>query len=182
MYRDNKKIEVISTVYDTGWETVHSLRYHQGEKLIIGYDLMNVFDDGKKSCSQIFYDIAKLPYEKKYTSFYFQRNLEEEEKAFNKLNEKNEKYIFVHDDESRGYKIDIQSNFKIIKNDPSINLFNLIKIFENAEEIHCMSSSVLCLLDCLTHTINFKKLFLHKNIRNNIIDHSSLNKKWEILT
>jgi hypothetical protein len=60
------------------------------------------------------------------------------------LNPNEEKYIFVHDDASRGFSIDmdrIKTDHKIIMNDKRFNVFDYITLLENAEEVHFMQSS-----------------------------------------
>ncbi len=133
------------------------------------------------SCSEAFYDLAKLPYSIKYKNFHLERNLLEEERIFNKLNSSNEKYIFIHDDSKRGFNLNIETKYKIIKNDVTENIFYMVKILEKAEEIHCMSSSFLCLIDCLSEKADFKNLFLHYGIRNVAVSSNSISKKWKII-
>ena len=70
-----------------------------------------------------------------------QRDMDEEERVYNKLNPSNEEYIFVHDDETRGFKIDIDNDLKIIRNDITENIFHFPMILEKAKEIHVMESS-----------------------------------------
>jgi plasmid rolling circle replication initiator protein Rep len=85
--------------------------------------------------------------------------------------------MFVHDEPSLGYnitKIENPNNLKIIKNDTTESIFNMIGIMENASEIHCMESSIRCLIDHLPN-INCP-LHLHK-----IRDHglvSTTKSKW----
>ena len=54
-------------------------------------------------------------------------------------------HIFIHDDESRGLKIEV-TNDNIFKITPEVlsknsNIFDYLTIIENAKEVHCMDSS-----------------------------------------
>jgi hypothetical protein len=128
-----------------------------------------------------FYHLANVPWEKRNTEFFFQREFEKEEDVYQKLNPNNEKYVFIHDDISRGFSINIKTEHKIIKNNNNINMLHLITLLERAEEIHCMSSSILCLIDCLSSHIQFKNLYLHYNIRKVELGPNSLFANWNII-
>ena len=103
----------------------------------------------------VFYKQLDIPYKFRFDYGKWKRNLEEEERAFQKLNPQKKKYIFVHDDPSRNLIIknkdlDLSDkNILIIKNDPSISIFNLGLILERAEQIHVMESSIRHLIECL---------------------------------
>jgi hypothetical protein len=128
-----------------------------------------------------FYKTAGIPYQIKFNNFYVEREHEEEDRVYKKLNPNNEKYIFVHDLGPHGKRgrycgIDakIHTRFnepiKVIRNDPSENPFHQIKLYEKAEEIHCMSSSIMILIDSMAASpmktnLNEKPKFLHWYIR-----------------
>jgi hypothetical protein len=185
MFRDDKEIYIIpfeekepdySSKETIVFKILNYMNAKEGNKIIIGYD--KVWQYRNTSPDEAFYKIANMDYNIKYSKFFYERNLEEEERIFNKLNPDNQKYIFIHDDEERGFKINVNTNYKIIKNDKQENIFNMLKILINAEEIHCMHSSFFCLVDCLAEKINFKNLYLHQNIRNVEIYENSISKKW----
>jgi hypothetical protein len=102
-----------------------------------------------KTCDQVFYEMADIPYQNKYTHFRMNRNREEEDRVFRKLNPSGEDYVFVHDSPDRGWNISVQTPYKIIRNDPSENLFHYGKIIENAKELHCVESSFRCMSEHL---------------------------------
>jgi len=58
------------------------------------------------------------------------------------------KYIFVHDDEERGFKIDKNRlpNLPIATISKQTPLFDVVEVIRNAEECHVISSSFLCWL------------------------------------
>ena len=82
-----------------------------------------------------------------------------EKKIIDDLNPNREKYIFTHNvDNDR-----IKSNFKIIDNPPNYNIFNLISLIENAEEVHVMESSIKNLIN--SYKMSKPKFFYHEYVR-----------------
>ena len=187
MFKDNKKIKI--NKIDKNHESIevfNFLKQYKGDILIPGHNNyvsnLDYFSKNNFGVAESFYYLANVPWKYRNTKFHIARDLEKEKEVFNILNPDKQKYIFVHDDESRGFKINnITSNYKIIKNQKNIDMFYLITLLEKAEEIHCMSSSILCLVDCLTNICEFNKLFLHYNIRKIKIGPNTLKGKWKII-
>ena len=144
------------------------------------------------------YKAAGLPYRVKFDNFYVERDRDQEERVYKKLNPNNEKYVFVHDDSNwlkRFEAIDAQlssrhGSIKIIKNDASENPFHMLKIMEKAEEIHCMWSCLMHLIDCIAASPMESRLdkipkFLHwyvrkhKSLSNNGQEY--LGSKWNVI-
>ena len=186
MYRDNENIRVNKVngareqieVYDF-------IRSYNGDVLIAGHEHyfknLNYFKSMGYGPGEAFYHIASVPWEYRNKKFFFQRDQKEEKRVLEKLNPSGEKFIFVHDDEKRGFYINLDSDYKIVKNDPTESFFNMIGILESAEEVHCMSSSFMCLIDCLDDKINIKKKFLHKSVRNVELGPNGLFSDWVIV-
>lgn len=187
MYRDSDKIKVhkFSNGSQSHSEIGKFLSKYDGNILIPGhhkyFSRLREWEKRGFGPAEAFYYIAGVPWAYRNEKFFFQRDKKEEERVIEKLNPSREKFIFIHDDESRGFRINVDSDYKIIKNDPSENIFNMLGILELAEEVHCMSSSFLCLIDCLDNKINIKKKFLHKSIRNVELGPNGLLSKWEIV-
>lgn len=180
MYRDNQNILVHKVPENSEYVGVSKfLENFEGSVLVPGHQ--NYFTKEGWGPGETFYHLANVPWECRNSKFFFERDLEKEQEVCDILNPNKEKYIFVHDDPSRGLNLNIDTSYKIIKNDVSINMFNIIKLLEEAEEIHCMSSSILCLIDCLSTSVKFPKLYLHYNIRKAKIGPKSLFADWEII-
>lgn len=129
----------------------------------IGYNLESMglvsnFDEG-------FYACAGIPFENRWTHFRLRRNLESEQEVFKRLNPTGQPFAFVHDDPLRGFVLNpnISKDLAVIKNDPSIDMFDMITLLENASEIHCMESSFRCLIEHFD-TIRCP-LYLHTSVR-----------------
>jgi hypothetical protein len=164
MYRDLDKLTLIPMNSD--FEIVRYIENNNIDAIKIGFEKMGQFFH-ENSFDEAFYKIANLPFNIRYDKFFIQREEIIENKVYNELNPNNEQYIFVHDDSDRGFSIDSskhRQDLKVIKNDKRFNIFEMLKIYENAEEIHFMESSISALINSLVLTK--PKLFLHKYVRN----------------
>jgi hypothetical protein len=111
---------------------------------------------------QLFYMQVGIPYEVRYQYCYWQRDLVEEERVYAKL-APNAPYAFVHDDASRGYVVDTSAiALPIVRNDITESIFHLGLLLERAAEVHCMESSIRCMIefldmkDCRLYYHNFR--------------------------
>ena len=129
-----------------------------------------------KTCDVYFYEIAGVSYEERFDGFRIDRDTKEEQRVFEKLNPLGEDYIFVHDDTEREFIIDIESDYKIIRNDTTESVFYYGKVIENAKEFHCIESCIRCYSEHLD-TKNIP-LYHHNSVRPNIL---SSRKKWIIV-
>ena len=57
----------------------------------------------------------------------------------------------------------IPTGYKIIENDIKYNVFDLLYLFENAEDIHLMQSSIKDLIN--SYVLNKPKIVLHNYVR-----------------
>ena len=151
MYRDLDRLTPVAIPAVNEELEVHNVcQQHQGANVIsIGFGafhaLMQQFPDS--GCDELFYKQLEMPYEYRWDKHYFERDINEEGLAFDKINPTKEPYIFVHDDPLRGFNLNVNSSYKIIRNDPTIGIFHLFKILSEAEEIHIMESSIRCLIE-----------------------------------
>jgi hypothetical protein len=180
MYSDLSSLEIAVVKNDK--EVKKLLNKIRGDKLIkVGFDLR---DMKNKNFDQDFYRIAGIDFKKRWGDFKVIRNNNNEEKLFEELNLKSTKYVFLHDDPSRKYKIDekyiINKNWKIIKPFKTKNIFDWCKVLEKAGEIHCIDSSFRLLADSLTLTTSL--LFFHQTYINKDSKYVSSSKQnWKII-
>lgn len=165
MYDNDPRIEFVVVPM-----TTNECRFVDGYIDSCGGDLLRLgFDQIQKSSSlnfdQVFYIFAGVPFDNRWTKFYIRRDHREEQRVLSKLNPTGEAYMFVHDDPSRGFSFDPPNSggLKIIRNDPSEDIFSMIGVLENASEIHCMESSFRCLIEGIP-SVNCP-LYLHKMVR-----------------
>jgi len=101
-----------------------------------------------------------IPFSVRFDNFYIERDFEAEKKIVEELNPTNEKYIFTHNvDLSK-----VRSDLKIIENPINYNIFHLLSLIENAEEVHLMESSIKCLVN--SYKMEKPKFFYHTYVRN----------------
>ena len=183
MYRDNDNINVIKIDKNREYEEVERVikdsNRHENDFLVVGHH--NYDDTAKeKNCWEIFYDQIKIPYSVRKDSFYVERNLEEEQRLFSKLNPNNEPFIFLHDDGERGFVLDrgyiLNKDLRVIENEVSENIFYFIKILQEADEVHSMESSFKTLIDLYCKQDN---LFFH-DFRGHPLGGES-NKNWKVI-
>lgn len=185
MYRDHKKIKLIPLNENPQLKNEKLLIKYEGkfienyikknnikkqEVITIGFEnyhkTKNINPDKKHPwpCDIVFYKQFNIPFNKRFTETYWARNLLDEKKLYKKLINKNEKYIFVHDDSNRN--IFINNKFfdknikKIVRNNIKENIFNYGYLLENASEIHIMESSIRQIIEVLN--IKTKRLYLYK--------------------
>ena len=158
MYRDDEDITVLPVGED--WDVnVYIFENKISKDVIkIGFDkLMNYpmtkFDES-------FYKIAEIPFEYRFSKFSFLRDLKTENKAFNFVNPNNEEYIFVHGNVDRNK---IRTDLKIIENPIKFGVFDILKIIENATEVHIMESSIKCLVN--SYIFEKPSFYYHQYIR-----------------
>lgn len=125
-----------------------------------------------KKYDEVFYEQVNIPFEKRWTSFYYPRNEELENKLYYECFglKDNDKYIFLHDDPTRGRKIHekyLNEDLKIItphKKFWDADILDYRKVLENATEIHCVNSSFADLMDSFDLS-KVKKLNIHQYAR-----------------
>ena len=163
MYRDEDNILVVE-IPGGPQEVMQAEEYYRnsncGEFLRIGFEHYpfgqeELYD---KNCWEFFYEQVDVPYEVRTDMFHVKRDKEGENTLLTKLNPNKEKFIFVHDDKSRGFEVRrnyfLDKNLLVLENDVSENIFHFIKLIEEAEEIHCMESSMKSLIDLYAKTDN----------------------------
>lgn len=98
--------------------------------------------------------------------FKISRDSNIENEVYNKLINGVSDYIFVHDDQERGYKIpdDKLPPLPRVRIPKSVALFDTLKIIENAKECHVISSAFVCLLQSMP-SLN-KNVTVHTSVRN----------------
>ena len=162
MYRDLENLNLYPANSD--YEIQNFINSNNIHVIKVGFEKMRDFYH-TGSFDEAFYKIINLSFDIRFDEFHISRDYDNENKVYNELNKDNEKYIFVHDDLSRGFSINkdkYRSDLKIINNDKRFNIFEMMKIYENAEEIHLMESSISALIN----SYSFKnKIFMHKYVR-----------------
>tara|TARA_B110000240_G_scaffold195363_1_gene244832 strand:+ start:957 stop:1766 length:810 start_codon:yes stop_codon:yes gene_type:complete len=178
MYRDLKKVKIISITNNSKLEKKEVTKYLENQKknfelIKIGHDFYKITDKLNPyykiypwHCSVNFYKQFGLSFNERFNKSYWQRNKDKEKKLYKNLVGKNKEYVFVHDDPNRNLIIDtskFKKKYKIIKNDINNMIFDYGLILENAKELHLLESSFRQLIETLN--IKTKKLYLYKDDR-----------------
>lgn len=131
-----------------------------------------------------FYKMAGVEHEKKWASFFVEREPVREKKLYDELTH-GEPYIFVHDDAR--FPMDpsrISSSALHVHPEESLTdiIFDYCSLIEHAEEIHVIDSSFMFLVDQLAYANPTQKLFVHRYARTNpAFNLPILRKPWKIL-
>jgi hypothetical protein len=181
MYRDNDSIIVLPIGEDSDIiEYVNKNNLHS-DLITIGFNRLT--NQNSKTFDEGLYNMMGIPFTYRFSKFVFDRNVEKETIVYNELNPNNESYIYIHDDKDRGFIIDrtkINNNLKIIENDKRFLMFDMLKIIENATEIHTMQTGMRDLIN--SYTFDKPKFYLHWYVRpyNDYYDTVGLNEFTKI--
>ena len=161
MYHDLNNIDyIVGTVYSDGVD-IFVYPYLDKENLLrVSYQNPDLpFDES-------FYFQVGIPFEKRWSDFFVERDEQREMDLFNHFNINGE-YIFLHDDDDRKIKINREyienKNLRIITPEKNFtkNIFDYCYLIENAKEIHCIDSSFRLIADSINIKTDF--LFYHIN-------------------
>lgn len=103
---------------------------------------IKITDERVRAFDKAFYDAVRLPLEYRWSKFHVPRKQIQEQRVKEALAPKGE-YIFLHDDPSRGFAINLKKDLPIIRPVPELTqvISNYWALIEDASEIHCISSS-----------------------------------------
>ncbi len=174
MYKDLKNLEIIKGDDNFAREYIKNNQNKNNEEKydevkIIGFENLNRLS--QISLERQFYKIAGVDIEKKWSSFYVERDYKKEEELYKKIID-DENYVFIHEDNTRNFSIEknkIDKKYKLITADKKMsdNVFDYCTIIERAKEIHVIDSSFMFLIDCLPYENKNQKLFVHRYAREN---------------
>jgi hypothetical protein len=165
MYRDLTNLKII-VMDDLGVQSFMTLNPNNNYIIAGHAPFWRILNSGNNTLTidEIFYQLAGVPLENKWTEFFVKRDVERERQVFKELGlEEGEKFAFVHDDERRRINKNLPS-LKIIR--PSkreFSLFDFLYTIEQASEIHCINSSFFCLIDCMK--IQKENMYVHEYVR-----------------
>lgn len=155
MYRDDENIILQPFDSENDIQTYINENKLSNQLIKIGFENLK----GCETFDEAFYLNANVPFCMKFEKFYVKRDYDLEKKIIKELNPNNDRYIFTH---SVDYN-KIESNLKIIENPTQYNIFNLVSLIENAEEVHLMESSLKCLVN--SYKMDKPKFFYHQYVR-----------------
>lgn len=169
MYRDlaNLRIHVVQTHSERyRFRLLNSFRFGQNR-----YDEIRAIDDYDQECGIRFerqvYKFFDVPLEKKWDSFFVERDAELEQATLAKTGVR-APFQFVHDDGR--FPLDrtlISQTLPIIEPTKELtnNVFDCCGIIEQAAEIHVVDSSFINLVDLLPYKNPAQRLYKHAYAR-----------------
>lgn len=158
MYQD---LRIKLLVGDDAFAENYLLALKNAEILKIGFHQLN----DQQPFDQQFYSLAGVPFEKRWSSFKANRNKNKEQKLIYQL-KLPPKFALLHEDQSRGYKIDRNKiNLPIVRLEKKdgFTMIDWLAVAELADEVHVIDSSFLSLVD---QSSVKTKLHFHKYARN----------------
>ena len=164
MYRDEPRIHLLPIAEGERESPFvqRTLKNHRSRNFLsVGHRALKSLERAypRAFYDELFYRQVGLPYSIRYDWCYWQRDLAEEERVYQKLAPETP-YVFVHDDASRGFSIDTSTiGMAIVRNDITESIFHMGLLLERAAEVHCMESSIRCMLESLD--LSHCKLFYH---------------------
>jgi len=162
LYRDCPNIKIFPCQGDpeahliwNNWTDVKLM--HMYQKSWIDEEKGKFFEDG-------WYTSLGYTPEFRKENFKLERDKKREQEAYDAI-VKDDNFIFVHDDPSRGYNIDVEFEGQIIRSNdyPEFLVFDFLKIIEEAKEVHVMYSSFFAFLEttdtpCILHETDTLKV------------------------
>jgi hypothetical protein len=193
MLSDVKNIQI--EVYKWSYENIRmdahaSLLSKAGFDVIrLGYSGKDFFKDPCKRLDQNFYDQAGVELKNRWDKFKVVRNLAREKELFDILVSNGEPYIFLHEDSSRGFTIDVSRiprDVQIVRPDPKraagFTVFDYLTIIENSWQIHCIESSFGALIESMQYDIpKFAHRYARPEAKSDFRQEFTYRSKWEIL-
>ena len=168
-----KEADEVSTAYNGGVvPPLLTKIIEDGYKVIpLGYHTGNRNWKGTEpDFAKAFHHQVGLDPDISWSQFSYFKNEEKQTRMYNKVVETyGTNYIFLHDDPKRDIRLPIHSNIPVIHpDDPVIysdNIFDYVKVIENAKEIHFFDSCFGLLVDRLPNTYDIKKVCYTTGIR-----------------
>jgi len=178
MWRDDPNINLIDVVDDVEADAiVHHIKEQNKEVLGLGMFGAKPFDATR--WDREMYRQANIPFQERWNNFRVHRQPSTEIKAPKKS------FIFVHEDESRGFVIDparLPKGIQVVRPDPkkAENVFQWWECIEKAREIHCIDSSFAILCDSLPD-LHAEAMTVHLYARKGALPPSYTKPLWNIL-
>lgn len=170
LYGDNERVEVISIKNEQKDIELFS-RLNNLRVLQIGFK-----DFNNQTFDKSFYSQLNLDFSLRYSGFRLPNNITNSNNIYNKLVH-NKPYCLIHKTCSEGViDFNVETDLDKIYIEPGItkNLLDYVDIIQNAEEIHCIDSSVYHLIDSIDVSA---KLYFH-NIRGSHDNKIRVSDKW----
>jgi len=157
MYRDLPQIELLPINDDR--DAVAMLEATpDAARLRVGFEKLD-----SRDFIESFYRQAGLDWRRRYTDFHVERDAAREEACYRRLVGNRTRYLFLHDDPSRGFTIDfrrIHASLPVVRPEGASTIFDYAAVIERATEIHCIDSAFANLVESLPK-LSAERIALH---------------------
>lgn len=146
MYRDLPQIELLP-VGDDGQAAAMLETVPDAARLRIGFEKLD-----SRDFVESFFRQAGLDRQRRYTDFHVVRDPAREEACYRRLVGNSARYLFLHDDPSRGFAIDarrLPAALPVVRPEGADTIFDYAQVVERATEIHCIDSAFANLVESL---------------------------------
>jgi hypothetical protein len=157
MYRDLVQLELLPVDDDVQAAKLLSAA-PEAVRVRIGFEKLD-----SRDFVESFYRQAGLDRSLRYEEFHVERDAAREEACFQRLVGNRTRYLFLHDDRSRGFAIDpgrIDTALPVVRPKGASTIFDYAAIIERATEIHCIDSAFANLVESLPR-LAAERLVLH---------------------
>jgi hypothetical protein len=171
MFKDLKNLLLIEVTNDE--DVISFIQTNQISKdrlIIVGFKFSNqvrYFDES-------FYVQHGVSFEKRWSSFKVDRDLDQESKLFDYFGVEENNYVFVHDDSKRNMVINedliVNKDLKIIRPIKHLtnNIFDYCLLMERSRELHFIDSSFKLVFDSMFYNnkkFNETNTFFHLKLK-----------------
>jgi len=157
--------------------------------LRLGYTGKDFFKSQNMRLDENFYSQANVNLAERWQPLDVPRDLKKENELFEMLVPHDAPYIFLHEDKSRGFSIDLNlvpQGVTIVRPKPELSsrftIFDYMTIIENAREIHCIESSFCALIESMDLKIpKFAHRYARPEAKSDYRQEFTYKSTWEIL-
>lgn len=147
LYSDNYKVNLLSIGDSEHLDVKYFSEFMNIPVLRVGFEFCD-----RSEWNTSFYAQLGIDFSVRYDMFHIPDSLPNEEEIYQLFSK--DKYCLVHRESSESkYNLKIDTELPIVEiektTDPYGNLLNYRKLIQNAEEIHCVNSSVFHLVDSI---------------------------------
>lgn len=177
MYSDIQNLVIIPVNDD------NEVRLHTKYALRIGHEnLLKMMKQYDCSWDESFYLQLGLKFQLRWDLFHVPRDFYAENVLYQKLNPDNRKFVLIHNIDSQGVD---RINYSFVKSELLIifvtysnTIFDYCSLIENAEEIHCIDSAFIHLVDSIE---NRAKLFFHYKYKTRTTSLPTFRSNWNLI-
>jgi hypothetical protein len=181
MYRDLYNLSFL--IVDDEIDIINYIKNYKSDIIKMDFDKHLKFLSEGCCWDLAFYKEFGIDFKKRWDDFYIKRDLDVEYSLYKKLNPYDEPFVLIHNIDSLGVD---RINYNFVTRDKLIievkkteTIFDYIHIIEKADEIHCIDSSFIHLVESVS--TNTDKLYYHRNFNKRSESDHTTRKKWEII-